>query len=419
MIALSNISNRCYRPVSLSKLTGTDLPLLRCGKCPACLKQKANELGVRAFRELKGRKLYFITLTYRDECAPICQTSIVYNCDTGEIIKESTDVVRYPDFFDLAKFTWCRNYRKRAKRYEPLIEVINYNNGYEQQICSYPTVYYEDVKKLLKRYRKRFPDTLQTYLCVPEYGSLGYRPHYHLMMADLSSEQIAFIEQDWSDKFGNVDIRVVDSNEDVGKIAMYVGKYTAKGKYDCPYIEQGKCIKPRRAISENFGLREPMQLINQLFPYMDNPDYHIVNIGSKRKGKEVYVLIPFNLHKEQSDGYVRQMLNMRKYMLNGFSYPIPKYIIQKMFYAKIVKVNEDGRRTYLSRATPLQKQVTQTLLRNLVQNLHIQQFGKPTRPTSQDVQAANGSWSGYVSPTISEDSLRKDFVFELERDSIF
>lgn len=395
------------------------LPLLRCGKCPACLRQKANELGVRAFRELKGRKLYFITLTYSNEHAPICQTSVVYHRETGEIIKESVDVVEYPDFFEIAPYTWKRNHRKRAKRYEPFVEIYDFQNGYEQQVCSYPTVYYPHVQKLLKRFRKHFPDVLETYLCVPEYGSLGYRPHYHIMLADLSTEQVAYLQQDWSGRYGEVDVRVVDSNDDVGKIAMYVGKYSAKGKYDCPYIAEGKCIKPRRAISENFGLRDPQQFVNDLFPYVQNPDYHIVNIGGKRKGKEVYVLMPFHLHHELSEGYIRQMMQMRKFVLNGYTYPIPKYLIHKMFYAKIVKVNEDGTRTYLSRATPVQKQVTQTLLRDLVTNLHIQQYGQPHRPTSQVMQAANGCWSGELSQPISDDALRRYFVYELELDSCF
>ena len=110
------VKNKCLSPVAVPRITGTTLPIFRCGKCPNCLKQKANELSVRAIREVGYRPLGWVTLTYDDANCPIQVSEDSVDMDTGEIVHVRDSIVRDSSFFQRASFVWRKKWIKGQKR---------------------------------------------------------------------------------------------------------------------------------------------------------------------------------------------------------------------------------------------------------------------------------------------------------------
>lgn len=310
------IKNKCICPISLPKVTGTTARILRCGWCPNCLRQKKNELVVRTVREVEGKRIAFLTFTYRPEDCPIQTTEYIVDKDTGEY-KERKSILRDKDklFHRLAPFVWKTNKNgKRSRRFQPIMQETDFGFRYK-----YYTLYYDDFQKMLKRYRIKHPDTLKTFISVGEYGALTYRPHYHMLVVGLNESQINDLVSEW--KYGEVYIDLCNNPKkpnDPKKIASYVAKYCNKGKYDCPYISQGKCIKPRRNSSINFGLGSQEQfkeLRNNLLggEFCHCPDPWLTDD------------LPL------SDKQLKYMASQRHYLINDYSYPMPKYLINKVF----------------------------------------------------------------------------------------
>lgn len=329
------IKNQCLCPISVPKVTGTTARILRCGWCPNCLRQKRNELAVRAIREVEGKKFAFLTFTYRPEDCPIQVTDFISD-DNGEYVVK-TSFFRDSDkkFHINAPFEWVINKNgKRSKRYRPLCKELE--NGFRYY---YYTTLYSDFQKMLKRYRIKHPKTLKHFIAAPEYGGLTFRPHYHMLVIGLTDNEIKDLVSEWS--FGDVDIDLCNSDNkdnDPQKIAFYLAKYCNKGKYDCPYITEGKCLKPRRCTSVGFGkgsedsfnkLRSILlggSFCNEPDPWSDfdlplSPK-QLHYLASQRK----YPIVG-NVYKDH------KIVDTRLY-----DYPMPKYLINKVFKKTVKSV---------------------------------------------------------------------------------
>lgn len=344
------IRNKCLNPLVVPKITG-DLPLLRCGKCVGCLKQKSNELAVRAFREFVGQDVAFLTFTYRNECCPIYLQRLVVNTATGEVVSEDCSIQRNCGFFENAPYIQKMNkHSKVVNRYFPLVVESDDHFSLKFVDIYYQTVYYEDMKKLFKRFRYRYPNTLKKFICCQEYGAVGYRPHYHLLVYGLSKEQIQYLVDDWSKNYGSVDVRFPNTNDayEVEKISAYIAKYCNKGSFDCPFIKDRVCLKPKRSSSIGFGKGCDFE---KLVQYV---------LASEITGIKDVHINPDQL----DDSTLRILADRRKYKINGYPYPFPKYLIKLIFYDKVKVYNEEGV-VYRYRATPLQKAITSIILGNL------------------------------------------------------
>lgn len=318
---LMDILNKCINPISVPKVTGTTLRILRCGKCVNCIKQKKNELAVRTFREFEGQPIGFLTFTYRDEDCPIQVTHID---NEGNFV---SDIVRGrdSDFFSKAKFVWKRNKDgKPSKRYQPTVEMDD--SGMHVQ---YYTTFYQDLKNALKRFRIKHPRTLKQFIAVPEYGSLTYRPHYHMLILGFDDKLLQDLAKEWP--YGDVYVdNCKDENKpnDPERISKYVAKYCVKGKFDCPYIKKNYCRKPRRSVSIGYGLGRDFEHLKQV---------HMCT-------SELGITSPWE-DIELSERQLSLLASRRAYFMNGKPMPLPKYLVTKMF-KRSVKVLQYKAITY-------------------------------------------------------------------------
>lgn len=413
------IKRKCLAPVVVPKITG-NLPLLRCGKCSNCMRQKANELSVRAYRQFVGQKnVCFLTFTYRNEVCPIYHQSMVVDTCSGELIFMSEDIVRDCGFFENAPYVNRLNkVAKVTKRYMPWVVESDDSFVLKTIDIYYQTIYYEDFKLLLKRFREKCKPKMK-YICCQEYGSVGYRPHYHMLVYGLSDEQIQYLVDDWRDKFGNVDVRYPKSTDayEVEKMSAYIAKYCNKGSFDCPYIAEGFCLKPKRSVSVGFGLGNNLSDFEQLVNYVLAVE--VTGLKAKvfeDKGKMCCDLPVVDM-SVLDDRQLSVLADRRKYLINGFYYPFPKYLIKKIFYEKIKIVVNEGV-TYRYRATELQKAITAIVLDKLVvmaqkSRERIGKTGKTPNEISEFYK--NLSFADYMAATSSDSA----FITELESSSIY
>lgn len=308
--------------------------VLRCGKCVNCVKQKKNELAVRTYREFVGQPFAFITFTYSDENCPIQVTE--FKDIDGNVTEVKSTVVRGSDtdFFSKSSYEWRTNKSgKKSKRYNPLI--VDTQDGF---ITSYYTVLFRDLQLALKRFRIKHPRRLKQFIAVPEYGSLTYRPHYHMLVLGLTEDEINDLVSEWT--LGKVDVDTGNNpNKDnnVSKISQYIAKYCVKGSFDCPYISKGYCRKPRRSISQNYGLGKDIKELTDILICKS----------------ELGITSPW-LDVELNEHQLSLLASRRKFTINrDWNYVLPKYIVNKVFKKTIKTVLYEDNRTYKEAIFPV------------------------------------------------------------------
>lgn len=154
-----------------------------CGKCAICLRSQQNGWSIRLYEESRCWKyLVFVTFTYNDDSLPH------FIDDSGSL---------------------------------------------------HSSVYLKDVSSCIKRFRTNYLRLYDKkadfkYFVCSEYGSRSTkRPHYHgLFFFNFDPVHFGLLLNDWSDRFGFVHHKVVDSSSKSRlKTCRYVSKYITKTSY--------------------------------------------------------------------------------------------------------------------------------------------------------------------------------------------
>lgn len=254
--ARDNIINRTYNEL-----------VVPCGKCLACLKNKQSAMAVRCKREAqKMGSFAFVTLTYDDDHLPLTQTLWRCDVDTGEFERLSlpefisTGYRPDPDRLELFKgFSAGRS----PRYYEvPIVE----DEGMRYIVRITPSTCRSDVREWLKtsriQYERDFGEKLPdfSYVAISEYGPRTCRPHYHLAFFGLKRFHLDWLVERW--RFGRVkQIKMVkevnaDGTSGYVRASKYIGKYMAKGVFECSSVCDGCAEKPRVCQSKRLGTKD-------------------------------------------------------------------------------------------------------------------------------------------------------------------
>lgn len=206
-----------------------------CGKCADCVKKKQSEFAALSLHQgLKSGSLHFFTFTYRNDTIPVAISE--HTMDGPRLIGFERGCDGFINGLT-GEFKNC----------------VLVNNSYHE-CCSLQR---EDVKKVLKQFRKYNPDASFKYAIFGEYGEQHGRPHYHGLFYGLTDKQAKSLCDLWSARFGFVYYAPrVSGNLDLGDykaMSLYVSKYISKGDYTrwahiLPFVEL-----PRRQSSLDFG----------------------------------------------------------------------------------------------------------------------------------------------------------------------
>jgi len=200
----------CITPFQVkNKITGETQPV-PCGKCPSCKSRRASQWSFRLQQELKQvDSAHFVTLTYEDEHVP----------------KTETDLK-----------TLCK----------------------------------QDLQLFFKRLRKLNKQKLK-YYAVGEYGSITYRPHYHIIFFNLNSEHIQKTWNKGEHHIGKV------TPASIGYTLKYISKISK-----VPMFKQDDRSKEFSLMSKKLGLNYlTKQMVNWHKNDLENRTYCNLTDGKK------------------------------------------------------------------------------------------------------------------------------------------
>lgn len=296
----------CLSPVTVTFLNAfqqRESIAAPCGKCLECVQADQNSWKIRMIEESKSWPYcYFFTLTYRDSALPVNVVD-VYNKEiksTCRLYDDAVDSANYEVLSTGCKKDiqdWLKRFRTRYVRRKA------YSLGL--------TV--KDFKASKGLYTKLKPE-LRYFICL-EYGPNGtHRPHYHgCLFTNVSPRDIGILVSDWTSRYGFVTWSRVRPRNDAANAlsapANYVSKYCCKGEFSSRTedIEQGFIDKAWRLVSKGLGAA-----------YVERArSYHVPHRRGYRP-KEYYDLV----------------CNRRIYRDGDYNYKLPRYYIERFYYAK-------------------------------------------------------------------------------------
>ena len=242
--------------------TGKKL-LVKCGRCPACLVEKAHHRAGRIKNNVYPNQVsLFCTLTYANECMPYVKLQ--------DLIDKKDKLSVYRDT-DVRRVRVSGDYEMRY-RVTPNVHVLDtfemdpwfYNDSFEY----YPArnkpdavgvCYYKDIQDFFKRLdinlkrRYGFKGKYSRFAC-HEYGTKGKRPHFHLVVfCDAVDVQVlkSAICEAWPFDRGKARHRKCERTK--GSVANYVASYVNSFATFHPLLSS-HTFRSRCSYSRGFGL---------------------------------------------------------------------------------------------------------------------------------------------------------------------
>lgn len=189
----------CDSPYNVKLTTEKSLKLgvnnipVPCGRCLNCKQRRVAQWSIRLMKEMEiSTSAYFVTLTYDPLHVPLTENGFMTLCKNS---KQSEALNKVGSQTDRS----LQGFIKRLRYYE-----LEYKDLYDRKI-----------KKVIER------KNIKYYAC-GEYGSVRRRPHYHLIIFNLSS--VESIRKAWATAdvrngitvdwipFGGYDIGEVNNN---------------------------------------------------------------------------------------------------------------------------------------------------------------------------------------------------------------
>lgn len=350
-----------------------------CGKCVDCLKRRQTDYSTRIYREArKGEKMFFVTLTYRNDELPIAKRLYLVDTDTGVLEPKSDfEIESDSELLASVRLELSRIPPSESARYidKPVLE----HDSLLYFARFTPSLNRLDVRMWLKKariqYKRDFGMVLPTfsYAFCGEYGARGSRPHYHCLFFGLSNEQIEYLCKRWEASFGytltkEVPILNPDGSDARMIVSRYVGKYISKGKFDLDSVKCHDCEKGRLCNSLRLGSRFTDEEVAYYRCYDLYGKYEIDTlIKLDSFGNRIVDSENHYLHLDSSEIHAIALESMKRnsIQVSSLTCPMPKALKIHLWYYKInPKINcDEFEDKVFVRRSPILAEV-ETILRN-------------------------------------------------------
>ena len=223
--------------------------LVPCGKCPACLQQKAD---ARAFKirssQPTGTTCLFVTLTYNNDFLPVIRKDSIRSYADIPVYRRNGgvfDIIGTVHLKDLDDITKTDITRTKSP------------NGYHSKDYI-GIVYYKDVQNFFKRLRinllrhYNYHGTFKYYSSA-ELGETDFRPHFHIVLTIPSNSERVFrlaIDESWRMHDSYRLPRWIETAFDV---SAYSASYVNCGT-DLPKIFRSGALRQKHSYSKGYGI---------------------------------------------------------------------------------------------------------------------------------------------------------------------
>lgn len=279
----------------------------KCGKCPACQQEKAIKRTQRLNNaSYNGYVLYFITLTYNNECVPYIRRSELYHNPKEITIYRDCKKrkVRYnSDYdmaqkiekgvFELAKVDCLENKLFPRRQDIAQLKKLKGTSGSDKiGVC-----YFKDIQDFEKRLHIicsrnfKIKKPLYSFKC-SEYGPHTLRPHFHLGIyfpKESVAECTSAVRSAWP--FCDISQWNERSIQLALSVSSYISSYVNRGS-DFPRILSVNSFKPKHSYSVGFGTQSSSFSLDSICGCIRRGDLHYVTKGSGSSPKNRSVLLP-------------------------------------------------------------------------------------------------------------------------------
>lgn len=251
---------------------------VKCGKCPACLQEKAAHRVTRIKNaSTADTEKIMVSLTYKRGTSPYIDRNEAYLFSKGKIIYLnvyrdcSCRRVRIGSGYDTRfKFTYERKILDTI-RYAGRCTFTNCKDmKHEHNKIS--VNYYPDYQRFMARLRlnlKRdfdYDKPFKTYAC-SEYGTISHRSHFHILMdipkGDYETFRSAIIKS-WP--FSDLS-RFPRAIEKAFRGSSYVASYVNSGTNFPTFLE--RYFKPKHSYSKDYGFGNSVFRVDSLLSYFN------------------------------------------------------------------------------------------------------------------------------------------------------
>lgn len=250
-----------------NKYTGQRL-FVKCGKCHACLQQKAFSRSSRARSEVHdGDLVLSVTLTYYNKCLPYIKYTDFKNANDITPVK----VYRDSRLLHSGEVTSGKQVLKEVylSSKDGKIKIAKRKNN------AIGVIYYKDVQDFVKRVRIRLSRTLGyspkvRFIAASEYGPKTFRPHFHVLMY-AKKEVISALRSACIQSWPYGDMQNPRRCEIAHDMANYVSSYINCGSDFPDYLE--KNFKPKHSFSKYFGHDTDLWKVSTLLDCADKCNF--------------------------------------------------------------------------------------------------------------------------------------------------
>ena len=284
-----------YNPYSKQKV------MVKCGKCPACLQEKAALRSSRIRYACSPNTItLFVTLTYKPDFVPFIKRS--------ELLSDSLSVNIYRNSSIRQVYSKFNGYS--YKHIKKLVVLDSYvpdtNLRYDSSNSHLKSLrggmpddigvcYYKDVQNFFKRLRQilirnfNYNEKFSYFSCT-EYGGVSQRPHIHTTIIIPSDDEATFrtaIVAAWPYADNSRTEKYIEIAKDVSN---YVASYVNCGNL-LPSALQDPFIKQKHSFTKSLGTSLPVFSLHSILNKIESGDLFFYR-QQKFDGKSCFVPVP-------------------------------------------------------------------------------------------------------------------------------